>query len=289
MTEAERIRLVDEAAGGEEPPPGFVRRRVDLPVRDEVLRLAADVPCRAVRLAEIVPLVYEATDRLMAIYLRDAREQSRTVYCRKGCGVCCNRYLIVLAPTEVDYLMETIESLPPGRRGEVRAWLSGAAALAEASGLHQRLDGLGPKDDPADVVAEWWLAQEMLKCPFPAGGLCTIYPHRFIACREHYSYVPPECCARREPSRMPAPISFRIGLRLAEERLTGRPAEWVALPLVKVSAERRAPQAGQTWPAAEVVEAVFAAFSETAADAQRLRGRAVVARPGWGEDGNPPR
>ena len=92
------IRLLTQAQEDSGPPPPFVRRSVDLPVRDEILHVACDVPDRPMRLAEIVPFVHEIDDRLMAMYLRQAAEEGLTIFCRKGCDACCHRYLVVFSP-----------------------------------------------------------------------------------------------------------------------------------------------------------------------------------------------
>ena len=62
------VRLLDGADEAPAPAAGLVRRCVDLPVRDDVLHIAADVAERPIRLAEIVPFLRRADDRLMEIY-----------------------------------------------------------------------------------------------------------------------------------------------------------------------------------------------------------------------------
>lgn len=279
MDAQDRIRLLtpaQENAGP--PPPGFVRRSVDLPVRDETLHVACDVPDRPMRLAEIVPLVHEIDDRLMAMYLRQAAEQNLKVFCRKGCDACCHRYLVVFSPAEMYYQVEKIESLPEDRRRSVGGWLQRTAEMARGSGLIERLRNAGPDEKPLKIIEKWWLSVDDGTCPFLVDAACGIHPHRFIACREHYSHSPPECCADVEISRMSTPLTLVNSLWQLEQALTGEPGGVLSLPLMKLWADVRTAEANRTWPAGEMIDHLFRIFAEAAAAAQRLRGGVAVDR-----------
>ena len=279
MPAHEPIRLLSEAQQGGSPAPvGFVRRTVDLPVRTETLHVACDVPDRPIRLADVVPLVHEIDDRLMAIYLRQVVEQGLKVFCRKGCGTCCHRYLIVYSPAEMYYQMERIESLPEDFRRHVQGWLERTAGRARSSGLIDRLRNAGAGDKPLGLIEQWWLSQDDGTCPFLVDEACGIHPHRFIACREHYSHSPPECCANTEINRMATPVTLINSLWQLEGALTGETGGVLSLPLMKLWADVRTSEAQRTWPAVEVIDHLFGIFAEIAAAAQRLRGSATVDR-----------
>ena len=280
--EYDAVRLLDASAEAQSPPAGHVRRCVDLPVRDDVLHIAADVAVRDIRLAEIVPFVRRADDRLMEVYLRQLPAQAKEVYCRRGCGVCCQVYLIVLSPAEMYYQMEMIESLGPDERRRVTEWLAAAGLRARQDGLIDRLRSCGPADKPLDIVDKWWQTQPPADrtCPFlnVAAGACAYYADRFIACREHYSHNPPERCAKLQTDRMATPLTLINSLWQLEGRLAGEGGGVIELPLMKLWADARRTDAARTWPAVEVVDRLFEILVETAVDAQRLRASAVVER-----------
>jgi len=279
MDAQDSIRLLTPAQESDAPPAGFVRRGVDLPVRSDTLHVVCDVPARPMRLAEIVPLVHEIDDRLTAIYLRQAAEQKLRIYCRKGCDACCHRYLVVFSPAEMYYQIERIESLPEDRRRGVRQWLRRTAEMARSTGLIERLNDLAADEKPLAIIKDWWLSRDDGTCPFLLDAACGIHPHRFIACREHYSHSPPECCARVQINRMSTPLTLINSLWQLEQALTGEPGGVLTLPLMKLWAEVRAAEAKRTWPAVEMVDRLFGIFAETAAAAQRLGAGVTVDRP----------
>jgi Fe-S-cluster containining protein len=275
----QQIRLLGQGQETDEPPSGFGRRQVSLPIREEILHVVADLPDRPMRLAEIMPFVYQIDDRLMAMYLRQLDAQRKGIFCRKGCSACCASYLVVLSLPEMYYQMEMLGSLPEPRRRAVRQWLDRMAARARESGLIERLGSVSADEKPLDIIEQWWRRQEHTACPFLLDGACGIYRHRFIACREFYSHSPPATCARRQAARMPLPLSLlNVPWRL-EQALSGEPSGSLSLPLMQLWAEVRSAEARRTWPAAEMVERLFGILAEAADEAQRLRGGAVVERP----------
>lgn len=279
MNPGDDIRLLDAGGAAGEPPTGFARRAVELPVRDEVLRLAVDVPDRPIRLAEIVPLVYAIDDRLMVIYLRQIGAYHKPIFCRKGCIACCGSYLIVFSPAEMYYQVERLASLPPAEARPVWDRLEQTARLAEETGLIDRLKAAEPHEKPLDLIEQWWRQQDDRSCCFLRDGDCGIYPHRFVVCREFYSHTPPESCAACEAARMATPLSLVNTLWQLEQRLTGESGGALSLPLMKLWAEVRTAEARRTWPADRVVEELFDCLAETAAEAGRLTTGAVVERP----------
>jgi len=274
--------LLEEPAGGRPPPAeGTVRRRVVLPIRQEMLPLTADAACRPARLAGIIPLIHAIDDRLMAIYLRHAAQQHKQVFCREGCSTCCRRFLVLLSPAEMYYLMEQMPSLPPRRQRHARDWFAAVTEKAKRAGLIDRLRGLRPDDKPLDIVEQWWCGQADTACPFldVETGACGIYPIRFVACREYCSHAPPEHCARRATARMPLPLNlFNVPWQL-EQALSGQPRGAIELPLLDIWREILSGQADRTWPAPAMLDELFRILVETADQAQDLGGGDVVARP----------
>ncbi|HUS91974.1 MAG TPA: hypothetical protein VM695_08990 [Phycisphaerae bacterium] len=272
------LRILDPEQEGGDVPAGFFRRAVDLPVRDEVLRIVVDVPDRPLRLAEAVPLVHAIDDRLVAVYLRQAERGRKPIYCRRGCSACCERFLIIFSPAEMYYLRERIEAFPPERRQRVLDWFDAQADRARRGGLIDRLRNLPTGEDPMDAIERWWRQQDRTACPFlhAAEGVCGLYGQRFVACREYYSQAPRDHCARRATARMPMPLNLMSVLWQLEQRLTGEPIGAMSLPFFKLWSDLRKDQARRTWPAVQVVDTLLDILAETAAAARQLSAGAIV-------------
>jgi len=283
--ERDAIRVVDPGQVSDGPPAGFFRREIDLPVRQEVLHVAFDVPDRPLRLAEAAPLVWAIDDRVMAVHLRHAREQDREVFCRKGCWACCERFLIVLSPAEMYAIHELIDTFEPERKQRVETWFDEKFEQARRTGLVDHLRSLPAGTDPLDVIEQWWRDQPDTECVFldREEGSCSIYPYRFIACREYCSMLPPSYCARRATARLAIPLNLINVLWQLEQRLTGEPTGAVSLPFLAMWVGLRAEQALRTWPAREMINALLAILADTAAAAQHLTTGTVVARDSEGQ------
>ncbi len=280
MSDTQPIRLLEATPGPEDrAPEGFVRRRLDLPVRDDILTIAADVPQRDMPLAEIVPLTYAIDDRLVALYLRQAAEAGKPVHCGPGCAACCSNYLPVLSPAEMYHLPAKLDLLDAPSRQGARAWLARMAEDARATGLIATLRACGPSDAPLDIVRDWWLHRDDHTCPFLAADRCAIYPLRFICCREHLSHSPPRACAQRDAAVMPLPVNLANALWQLEAELTGQPAGALSLPLLDLWAEVRADEAGRTFAAVEMVDRLVGILARAAAEAGTWRGGTPSARP----------
>lgn len=287
MNDNSPIRLLDDSPrdGGQvaaPPRPGFVRRQVDLPVRDDRLHVVLDVAeDSTARLAEVVPVIRRIDDRIVRMCLAQAAEEGREPLCRRGCQPCCQSYLLVLSPAEMYYQMELLDSLEAPLAAGARQWFVRHAAEIRRSGLLDRLRNLGPRDRPLDIIQQWFNRQEGRTCPFldVAEGVCRIYEDRFICCREFHSLRPPADCARHETSRLAITPSLLDVPCDLEARLTGQPVGAITMPALQLWYEIRTVEAARTWPAPHLADELLAALAGAAGQAQLLRASVTVERP----------
>jgi len=287
MNDNSPIRLLDESPRGDgqaagPPRPGFVRRQVVLPVRDEQVHVAMDVAeDRTARLAEAVPVIRQIDDRIVRTCLARAAEEGKKVFCRKGCQACCHSYLLIFSPAEMYYQMELLDRLEAPLAEGARQWFARHAAEIRRSGLLGRLRGLGPADSPMDIIEQWFSRQEGTTCPFlnVSEGACRIYEDRFICCREFHSLRPPADCARHETSRLAiTPGLLDVPCEL-EARLTGQPVGAITMPALQLWYEIRTAESSRTFPALLVADELLAILVDAAAQAQLLRASVAVDRP----------
>ncbi len=280
------IRLLDEPDPSDgpvvEPPPaGFVRRQIELPIRDDRLRIVLDIAeAGTARLADVVPVIRRIDDRVIDCCLAQAAEEGRKPYCRPGCQACCRSYLLVFAPAEMYYQMELLDSLAPSLAAGARRWLARHADEMRRSGLLDRLGDPAPGDRPLDIIQEWFIGQEDTICPFlnVDDGVCRIYADRFVCCREFHSLRPPADCERHQTSRLAiTPSLIEVGCEL-ESRLTGGPVGAISMPATLLWHKARAVEASRRWPAPLMAEQLLGVLADTAQQARRLRASATVER-----------
>lgn len=157
--------------------------RVDDVARERTERISArnapHFPIFNARLRQILDEVgagFEAryTELLRLVTDMTAATQD-DVACRKGCSHCCHIAVGVLSP--------------------------------EAEVIGQRI-GIAPQDVPGRLDFRGFHYGYDNPCPFLAGGECSIYAHRPLACRIQYSVAPTEDPCRLDPSRGPDRVPY---------------------------------------------------------------------------------
>jgi len=287
MTDNSPIRLLDEASRGDgqvtgSPPAGYVRRRVDLPVREDLLRIELDVAEESkARLVDAVGVIRRIDDRVVSSCLAQAASEGVVPFCRMGCHPCCESYLLMLSPAEMYYQMELLDNLEASLATGVRAWFARFADGIRCSGLLEKLQNLTPKARPLDIIQEWFNRQDDRACPFlnATEGVCRIYEDRFICCREFHSLRPPADCACHQTSRLAITPSLLDVPCDLEARLTGEPVGAITMPDLQLWYEIRTAEAARTWPAVLVAEELLACLADAAAQSQRLRASVTVDPP----------
>ncbi len=120
--------------------------------------------------AQLAHRAYEASVR--------ANPPKAPVACGKGCSYCCHAVVMVTAP-EAFRMAREVEGAGPGRATPNRAdFLARAASTANLTAAER----LGRK----------------LPCPFLAGGACSVYAARPLACRRTTSFAVEPCVEEYE-------------------------------------------------------------------------------------------
>jgi Fe-S-cluster containining protein len=231
-----------------------------LNILGKALNFRIGVAKRQARLADIVPLARTVCTKITDAVVESISRQGGSVQCRKGCSACCSRYLVPLSIPEALRLREEILVEPVHRRKSMqRACIFAAQRILN-------------KKPPIPVAAQItlsssdnlvflellssWYSSLKVPCPFLAGGVCTIYKQRPLACREYFVAGSPSACAgcrgEAEVVKTPVRIVEVLG-RLASE-LEGTRVEAVILPLALPWAQENPQRRRQTWPTKMMVE-----------------------------------
>ena len=233
MKEAWAIQFVGDAEGPRVPSRvGFVRLGIDLPVFDETLRIAADVPDQRLRMSDMVPLAYQICDRIVAASVRHSEAVGKPVSCRKGCTACCEQPVLISVP-EAFRLITDIASLASDQKLCVKTALAAAEKRMAAPGAHANA------------------------CPLVAEQVCSIYAFRPCVCRTFLATSPPELCDTHETQVMSVPIAVSLALRRwAAELEDDRSVPVLLSAILNWSGENHG-RGQRTWPGPQMVRQLF--------------------------------
>jgi len=258
MSRPVKIELVDEAAAAGGPAGGAVRVEAELPLPDEVLKIAADVPDRRARLIDLVPVARSICDRIVAMAAAGSEAAGKPISCRKGCNACCSLLLGTSEP-EAFCLIEDMKRLPERARSRILDGFVALGQMAEETGLYEALKAEAA--DPAaamDRCKKWW-RQVRRDCPILRDGACSMYQSRPTACREFLVTSAPALCASYQETRMAIPVRmYQVLARLSDE-LQGRQTleNFVFLPTLLRWYAGRSTQGERTWRGPMMVERFF--------------------------------
>jgi len=237
---------------------GAKRIGLDIDIFGETAHFCFSVARRQARLSDAAVLAQSLATELAMAVLKRLEKEGEFVLCRKGCSVCCG-YLVPMAVPEVFRFRDAVLALP-AKQGEdvLRRCLKTAERIL--AGGFEGLDPTGPAgaDGQIDInrLARWYGGLG-LRCPLVADGLCTLYPQRPVACREH---IVTDSALARNVNRtseshavgMPVNIVQVLGQLAAE--LEGADIEAVMLPLALPWAEENIERSQRRWSAVPMVE-----------------------------------
>jgi len=222
------------------------------------------------RLADIVPLARTVCKKITDTVVEYVRSNAGQIPCCKGCASCCACYMVPLSIPEVFRLKEEISTAPKARRETIfRACLLAAKRILSQKPPMQFVDQttetslVGPID--LNLLSNWYTSMK-LPCPFLHRGLCSIYLHRPLACREYFVKGSADVCRGKhgiaEVVQMPVQLP-NVLAKLAGE-LEGTGPESVILPLTLFWYEQNRHRVGRTWPAVMMVKRFLKIVKEMA-------------------------
>jgi Fe-S-cluster containining protein len=185
-------------------------------VLDQSTLVEADVETGQTQLGALLGLAHELTRAGFDAARIQSMLEGKPMSCTEGCGHCCRRQLVTLAPVEALALAALVDAMPAERQEEVR--LRFQAALdrmveigirpADAAKGEHRLVGLDPKSPAKSAMAQYAAAE--IPCPFLENERCSIYADRPIFCREHAVSSAPSLCANGSDQVAPLPVPLAV-------------------------------------------------------------------------------
>ena len=253
-------RLATTGFGGRERVTGGASIELRLEILGEDLCARLPVADEPLGLGDLVPMARGIADEIVSRTVQRAASAGQPVSCRKGCGACCH-YLVPLSAPEAYRLRDDIDSLPRSRRKRVTGRFADAArrvlqSRPPADGVS--LPGRGTETDGAasERISSWYSGLE-LPCPFLADNVCTFYPSRPIACREHFVLTPPPCCADGQGDtgvRLETPLSVSEALARVAGEVEGTSLEAVPMTVALEWCRLDPRRTQRRWPGPMLVE-----------------------------------
>ncbi|MHC4644933.1 MAG: YkgJ family cysteine cluster protein [Planctomycetota bacterium] len=167
--------------------------------------------------------------------------------------------------------MEEISGLPRSlKKLTERQWLLAARRVL----IHRPPQFSGKTAETAtrgsaglNTISDWYRSIKQA-CPFLHDRLCTIYPIRPLACREHFVAGSHQVCSGEagtgEIIEMPVRTTEVLG-RLAAE-IESTDIEAVMMPMVLVWHKDNLRRARRSWPAVTIVERFVEIVRQTASE-----------------------
>jgi Fe-S-cluster containining protein len=229
--------------------PSIHTFRIEIETPDGTLGPAdIDISDEPARLADLVPAIHELVNGAVALAIKRAQREGRTLSCKAGCGVCCCQ-LVPVAPAEVFSMVDRIRSMPAEQRLPILNRFQEIENSLGKTGLLERISVLGETDDN-NTVAQVYFEQRHT-CPFLAEQSCSIHPWRPIACREYNVTSSPLLCAdpfRHKIDTIRLHRRMSAGLAKLGVHVAGLPLGLVPMPLLFDYYETYKEAAARTWP-----------------------------------------
>jgi Fe-S-cluster containining protein len=161
---------------------------------DFQMRSQVTVPLGPVTLGDLLPFARALSDAVVSETCRRIEEVEGRVSCTKGCGACCNNF-VVISEAEARLIRKVVERLSEPQRSVLRSRFDKAQAKLRAVGLLEKLRTADrwSDEDYRILVAAYFYQQ--IPCPFLEEESCSIYQERPIVCREYLVTSPPEHCS----------------------------------------------------------------------------------------------
>ena len=214
------------------PRDTLVKATFSVPVAGAFLHASAQLPTGRTTLTELLPIVRNIENAIIARIDEEARAAGTPISCRAGCGACC-RQLVPVSLFEAEALVDWLRTLPEERQ----------EVLAQR--FHRALSGLRDAGVLEKVLNSDWVLDEAgttqlavdyfhahVACPFLENESCSIHPIRPLACREYLVTSPPELC--QDPSvhsvrGVQLPLKLSRVLHSFGQEMEQDPRGWIPL------------------------------------------------------------
>lgn len=208
------------------PDSPSVKATFSLPVGGAALEASVQLPARRTTLTELLPIVQNIENAIIAKVADEASAAGSPISCRAGCGACC-RQLVPVSLFEAEALTDWLNSLPEERLTVLRERFHRAlSALRDAGVIDSILDDNWRLDEERSTKLAIDYFHAGVACPFLENESCSIHPMRPLSCREYMVTSPPELC--QDPSvhsvagvQLPLRISralYAFGEQIEENR-----------------------------------------------------------------------
>jgi Fe-S-cluster containining protein len=192
----------------------------------------AMVPAGQTNLTQILPVLQEIEDSMIAGIASQLSQAGRSISCKAGCGACC-RQMVPVSIFEAEALAEWVRSLPETRQQELAKRFDEGLRKLAAAGLIDRLvleDWFAGAESGRRLALDY--LYERIPCPFLEDESCSIHPMRPLACREYLVSSPPEHCydpATLKAVPVPLPLHFSRTLSRIGAELENDSRGWIPL------------------------------------------------------------
>jgi Fe-S-cluster containining protein len=180
------------------PRDAFVRATFSVPVGGAFLNASAQLPTSRTTLTELLPIVQNIENAIIARVDEEARAAGTAISCRAGCGACC-RQMVPVSLFEAEALTDWLRSQPEERREALAQRFHRALSALRDAGVIDKLlkeEWLLDEENTTQLAVDYFHAR--VACPFLENENCSIHPIRPLACREYLVTSPPELC--QDPS-----------------------------------------------------------------------------------------
>lgn len=239
---------------------------VNLEIFNEPLTGRIFVADRPAGLAEVVPIARSLSDEIARRVIKHNEQAGLDIPCKKGCAACC-RYLVPLSIPEVFRLWDELQATPAARQRQVMsAFVNASQQILRASPppAPQTRAASGENPQDSQKALNHWYADIDVDCPFLEREICTAYPFRPIACREHAVTSSPEHCLPEEDNqvrRLELPFSLVEALGILAAEMEKTDIESIMLPFTPAWRQINHDRARRTWPAPDLFKRFAAIVS----------------------------
>ena len=209
------------------------------------------VPDEPIQISDLVPAAQAIAEKVFAFTVERQKQQDSPIACRKGCSACCN-YLVALSRPEIAYIRQKLSQMDAGYQHSVlkSSVESARKILHNSSPIHEI------SQQPTPEQLSRWYASLNLSCPFLVNGVCGIYEHRPLACREHLAAGHSNLCDNSHPGQpeiIEPPFSILEALGQLDAELNQSDIEAVILPLALIETNDNDEQTEPQWNAVQLV------------------------------------